>query len=158
MKKEKSLQDLKSLLQSIVSSIDGTPFQDQFRVRDMWEAVAGPHIAKKATPEGIRNGILLVSVESSVWMQELTFMKQQILERINQACESSGVKDIRFRLGKTLPGMDNFDEEMLPELTEEEQKAIEQQTAAVTDRDLRDSLQSLFSTGMKSKKKRAPRL
>jgi hypothetical protein len=54
--------------------------------------------------------------------------------------------------------MDNSDEEMLPELTEEEQKAIEQQTATVTDRDLRDSLQSLFSIGMKSKKKRAPRL
>jgi hypothetical protein len=85
-------------------------------------------------------------------------MKQQILERINQACESSGVKDIRFRLGETLPGMDNSDEEMLPDLTEGEQKAIEQQTATVTDRDLRDSLQSLFSIGMKSKKKRAPRL
>jgi hypothetical protein len=91
-------------------------------------------------------------------MQELTFMKQQILERINQACESSGVKDIRFRLGETLPGMDNSDEEMLPELTEGEQKAIEQQTATLTDRDLRDSLQSLFSIGIKSKKKKAPRV
>ena len=101
MDKKNSLQDLKSLLQSIVTKIDGAPHQDQFRIRDMWEAVVGPHIAKKATPEGIRNGILQVSVESSVWMQELTFMKQQILERINQACESSGVKDIRFRLGKT---------------------------------------------------------
>ena len=158
MRKEDSLQDIKTLLQTIVSTIDGTPFKDQFRVRDMWEAVVGPHIAKKATPEGIRNGILQVSVVSSVWMQELTFMKQQILERINQACESSGVKDIRFRLGETLPGMDNSDEEMLPELTEGEQKEIEQQTATVTDRDLRDSLQSLFSIGMKSKKKRAPRL
>ena len=158
MKKEDSLQDLKSLLHSIVTTIDGAPHQDQLRIGDMWEAVVGPHIAKKATPEGIRNGILQVSVVSSVWMQELTFMKQQILERINQACVSSGVKDIRFRLERTLQGMDNFDKEMLPELTEEEQKAIEQQTAAVTDRDLRDSLQSLFSTGMKSKKKRAPRL
>ena len=158
MKKEDSLQDIKTLLQTIVSTIDGTPFKDQFRVRDMWEAVVWPHIEKKATPEGIRNGILQVSVVSSVWMQELTFMKQQILERINQACVSSGVKDVRFRLGKTLPGMDNSDEEMLPELTEEEQKEIEQQTATVTDRDLRDSLQRLFSIGMKSKKKRAPRL
>ena len=158
MKKEDSLQDLKSLLHSIVTTIGGAPHQDQLRIRDMWEAVVGPHIAKKATPEGIRNGILQVSVVSSVWMQELTFMKQQILERINQACESSGVKDIRFRLGETLPGMDNSDEEMLPELTEGEQKEIEQQTATVTDRDLRDSLQSLFSIGMKSKKKRAPRL
>jgi hypothetical protein len=158
MKKEDKPQDLKSLLHSIVTTIDGAPHKDQLRIRDMWEAVVGPHIAKKATPEGIRNGILQVSVVSSVWMQELTFMKQQILERINQACESSGVKDVRFRLGKTPPGMDNSDEEMLPELTEEEQKAIEQQTATVTDRDLRDSLQSLFSIGMKSKKKRAPRL
>ena len=158
MKKEDSLQDLKTLLQTIVSTIDGTPLQDQLRIRDMWEAVVGPHIAKKATPEVIRNGILQVSVVSSVWMQELTFMKQQILERINQACVSSGVKDVRFRLGKTLPGMDNSDEEMLPELTEEEQKEIEQQTATIEDQEVRESLQSLFSIGMKSKKKKAPRV
>ena len=81
MKKEDSLQDLKSLLHSIVSRIEGTPLKDQFRIRDMWEAVVGSHIAKKAHPEGVKNGILQVSVESSVWMQELTFMKQQILER-----------------------------------------------------------------------------
>ncbi len=129
MKKEDSLQDLKSLLHSIVTTIDGAPHQDQLRIRDMWEAVVGPHIAKKASPEGVRNGILLVSVESSVWMQELTFMKQQILERINQACESSGVKDIRFKLRKSPQGMEISDKEILPELSEEEQAIIEKQTA-----------------------------
>ncbi len=154
MKKENNLQDLKSLLQSIVSGMEGAPLKEQIRIRDMWEAIVGPHIAKKASPEGIRNGILSVSVESSVWMQELTFMKQQILERINKVCESSKVQDIRFKLGKTPRGMDNSNEGMLPELNEEEQAMIEKQTGAIEDQDVRESLQSLLSTGLKSKKKR----
>ena len=156
MKKEDSLQDLKSLLRSIVTTIDGAPPQDQFRIRDMWEGVVGSHIAKKAHPEGVKNGILQVSVESSVWMQELTFMKQQILERLNQVCESSGVKDIRFKLGKTTQGMYNSGEDLLPGLTEEEQAIIEKQTGAIEDQEIRASLQSLFSTDLRNKKKRSP--
>ena len=153
MKKEDRPQDLKSLLRSIVTTIDGAPLQEQLRIREMWEAVVGPHIAKKASPEGIRNGILFVSVESSVWMQELTFMKQQILERINKVCESSKVQDIRFKLGKTPQGMDNSNEGILPELNEEEQAMIEKQTGAIEDQDVRASLQSLLSVDLKNKKK-----
>ena len=156
MKKEDSLQDLKSLLRSIVKKIDGAPPQDQFLIRDMWEGVVGSHIAKKAHPEGVKNGILQVSVESSVWMQELTFMKQQILERLNQVCESSGVKDIRFKLGKSTKGMYNSGEDLLPGLTEEEQAIIEKQTGAIEDQEIRASLQSLFSTDLRNKKKRSP--
>ena len=158
MKKEDSLQDLKSLLQSIVSGMEGAPLQEQLRIRDMWEAVVGPHIAKKASPEGVKNGILFVSVESSVWMQELTFMKQQILERLTQSCESSGVKDIRFKLGKISQRMGTYDDEMAPELNEEEQAMIKKQTANVEDEEIRASLQSLFSTDLKNKKKKAPPL
>jgi hypothetical protein len=54
--------------------------------------------------------------------------------------------------------MDSYDEEMVPELTEEEQAIIEKQTGAIEDQEVRASLQSLFSTGMKSKKKKAPRV
>ena len=158
MKKEDSLQDLKSLLHSIVSGMEGVPLQEQLRIQDMWEAVVGPHIAKKASPEGVKNGILFVSVESSVWMQELTFMKQQILERLTQSCESSGVKDIRFKLGKISQGMVNSDEALLPELSEEEQAIIEKQTGAIEDQEIRASLQSLFSTDLKNKKKSKPEL
>ena len=158
MKKEDSLQDLKSLLRSIVTTIDGAPPQDQFLIRDMWEGVVGSHIAKKAHPEGVKNGILQVSVESSVWMQELTFMKQQILERLNQVCESSGVKDIRFKLGKISQRMGSYDEEIVPELNEEEQAMIKKQTANVEDEDVRASLQSFFSTDLKNKKKSKPEL
>jgi hypothetical protein len=158
MNKKNSLQDLKSLLHSIVPTINGAPHQDQFRIRDMWETIVGLHIAKKASPEGVRNGILYVNVESSVWMQELTFMKQQILDRIHQTCESSGVKDIRFKLGKIPQGMEDSDEDLLPRLSEEEQAKIEKQTAAIKDQEVRESLQSLYSTDLKNKKKRAPRL
>jgi len=158
MKKEDNLQDLKSLLHSIVSGMEGAPLQEQLRIRDMWEAVVGPHIAKKASPEGVKNGILFVSVENSVWMQELTFMKQQILERLTQSCESSGVKDIRFKLGKISQRMGSYDEEIAPELNEEEQAMIKKQTANVEDEDVRASLQSLFSTDLKNKKKSKPEL
>ena len=54
--------------------------------------------------------------------------------------------------------MDNSGEDLLPGLTEEEQAIIEKQTGAIEDQEIRASLQSLFSTDLKNKKKKAPPL
>ena len=57
------------------------------------------NVASKALPEGVqRNGILVVGVASSVWMQELQFSKHLIVENINRECKKKLIKDIHFRL------------------------------------------------------------
>jgi predicted nucleic acid-binding Zn ribbon protein len=44
--------------------------------------------------------ILWISVSSSTWMQQLEFMKKQIVQRLNEHIGEIVIKDIRFRIGE----------------------------------------------------------
>ena len=71
-------------------------------VWDVWEKAVGASVASKALPEGVqRNGVLVVGVASSVWMQELQFSKHLMIENINRECKKKLIKDITFRLASS---------------------------------------------------------
>jgi hypothetical protein len=147
------LKDLKTILGTMLRTMDSPPQREQFRVWDIWEEVVGPQIAGKTRPEALRNGVLVVSVTSSVWMQELSFMKQKILDRINQTLAPATIREIRFKLGDIRQAGAGCYEEPLPQLTEEEQEIIAQHTASIEDQGLRESLQKLFTASRRRKKK-----
>ena len=147
------LKDLKTILGTMLRTMDSPQQREQFRVWDIWEGVVGPQIAGKTRPEALRNGVLVVSVTSSVWMQELSFMKQKILDRINQTLAPGTIREIRFKLGDIQQAGAGCDEEPLPQLTEEEQEIIAQHTASIEDQGLRESLQKLFTASRRRKKK-----
>jgi hypothetical protein len=147
------LKDLKTILGTMLRTMDSPPQREQFRVWDIWEEVVGPQIAGKTRPEALRNGVLVVSVTSSVWMQELSFMKQKILDRINQTLAPATIREIRFKLGDIQQAGAGCYEEPLPQLTEEEQEIIAQHTASIADQGLRESLQKLFTASRRRKKK-----
>ena len=48
-----------------------------------WSMAMGPELAPLAWPLGERNGVLLVGGEDAMIMQELTLMREEILERAN---------------------------------------------------------------------------
>lgn len=70
------------------------------RIVNDWERIVGRKIADHSKPVGIRGRTLLVNVDSSVWLSELSsFFKKSILERVNEELDEKRFKDIRFRIG-----------------------------------------------------------
>ena len=59
----------------------------------------GPPITEHAEPIMLRGGILTVNVADSAWLTELTFLKKDILERINRGLLKPAVRDLRMKLG-----------------------------------------------------------
>ena len=55
----------------------------EFRAVEIWEATVGEPVAQRTRPVGIRDGVLFVEVSSSVWMQELVLLRDEIVERLN---------------------------------------------------------------------------
>ena len=72
----------------------------EYGVWPVWNEVVGKTIAANAQPEKIRNGTLFVKVTSSVWMQQLQFMKEMIAEKLNHRLEREVVKNIFFVVGR----------------------------------------------------------
>ncbi|MBF0468183.1 MAG: DUF721 domain-containing protein [Desulfamplus sp.] len=70
------------------------------RIWDLWHVSVGETIAREAKPGAFKDGILIVNVSSSVWMQQLTFLKQDIVAKLNQILECEMVKEIRFKIAK----------------------------------------------------------
>jgi predicted nucleic acid-binding Zn ribbon protein len=64
----------------------------------VWAGVVGEKVAAHTQAWSISNGELLVLVDAHAWTQELTFLKPDILRKLNEALGGPVVKDIRFTL------------------------------------------------------------
>jgi len=61
-----------------------------------WREIVGPQIAASSRPDRIRDGVLFVACKSSMWSNELSLHKQDIVKRLNAAVGKQIVKDIHF--------------------------------------------------------------
>jgi len=64
---------------------------------DRWGEIVGPKIADVTTAERLVDGRLWISVSHPAWRIELTFIKQELIDKVNDDLGEKIVKDIIFR-------------------------------------------------------------
>jgi len=74
--------------------IDGK--MQELDVVSAWEEMMGKAIAMRTTKIYIKEGILHLTISSSVMRDELKFGKQVIIERVNQKAGSKLIRDVWF--------------------------------------------------------------
>ena len=62
-----------------------------------WEVVVGLTVAKHVQPISLEKGILTLKADSSVWRQQISFMKPQLLDRISDEFSQYKVRDLRVK-------------------------------------------------------------
>ena len=72
-------------------------------ILSFWNEVVGESIALHTRPIKVYDGRMTVLVESPSWTQELTFLKNKILERLNKSMGKEIIKDIYFKIGNIDP-------------------------------------------------------
>lgn len=74
--------------------------ENELKIYNVWKDCVGETIAKFASPIGIKNNKLMVSVENSVWRFELNNRKKEIILKINSHLQTLKnrilIKDIVF--------------------------------------------------------------
>ena len=68
-----------------------------------WADIVGRKLARHARALRVDNGKLFVEVDSSVWSQELTLMKRDILRQINDRIGHRAIDNIHYVLGGARP-------------------------------------------------------
>lgn len=71
------------------------PKAQKYRVFSIWHKVVG-EVSRQARPRRLQGDVLFVATASSVWSQELTFMRQVILSKLNHALGGEYIREIRF--------------------------------------------------------------
>ena len=70
----------------------------QHDVREVWESAVGKDIARNAKPAMLKKGMLYVHVKNSTWMQELSLLKENLIEAINSKLGREDVVEMRFKI------------------------------------------------------------
>jgi predicted nucleic acid-binding Zn ribbon protein len=145
---------LSNLMTSLFS---GTPVRkrlEEGRIWLVWDDAVGAHIAAKARPVSFRDGMLTVAVANSPWMQQLTFLKQGIINKLNEQLGCDLVQDIFLKAGQTQPLPPQPEPIKRPErqLTVEETHRIAEQTASLSDPVLRDAFASILARDLGAKR------
>jgi predicted nucleic acid-binding Zn ribbon protein len=66
---------------------------------EAWRSAAGETIGRVTRAGAIRRGALEVFVANSTLMQELTFQKSALLEKLRQLLPDEKLANLRFRIG-----------------------------------------------------------
>ena len=99
-KTPQSIDRVGEVLGSSLKRLDLSYRLNEYGVWPVWDEVVSKTIAANAQPEKIRNGTLFVKVTSSVWMQQLQFMKEMIAEKLNHRLNREVVKNVFFVVGR----------------------------------------------------------
>lgn len=120
------------------------------RLQNVWFQAVGPRIAAQTYPDSIKKTILFVKVANASWMQQLHFMKQDILEKFNHLHQQDPVSNIFFTIGEiNAPAAKKKDPflpaDEMPALKARDKKMIEKSLAAIADEELRDILKKAMT-------------
>ena len=99
-RRRSNLSGIGDLLSEAMSSAGLTDQARRFDISRIWREAVGPRIAERTAPYSFNRGTLVVKVASAAWQNELTFLKTQILEKVNRALGGEVVRELRVLSGR----------------------------------------------------------
>ncbi|MEW6247337.1 MAG: DUF721 domain-containing protein [Nitrospirota bacterium] len=151
-----SFDSLESILGGMARRLGLDAKLAEFRLRRRWGEIVGLQIAAHTRPDHIRFKKLYLLVRDSVWLHQLTFLKPDLLARINAEAGGEAVTDIVLRIGDFGPEDEELrrstpDPEPRPS-TLEPRTALEHEAAAhaeaVKDPELRARLAAVMAQAL----------
>jgi len=92
-------QPIGEILADLVKSLGIAQKLSEHEAVVAWKDVVGTRIAEHSHAIRVNNGLLLVEVDSSVWAQELRFMKQKIMRELNNRVGKTAIENVHFVIG-----------------------------------------------------------
>jgi len=139
----------------VLSDGTGRPaMADKFRrygLWNRWRELVGSEVAAHSQPARWQGGTLVVRVEHPAWIQELTYLKPQMIASIKERLPKTPIKDIRFEVGKLeLPSEEERADDAIETrgLTADEREFVEQVTGEIADPEIRQAAERAMSKGM----------
>lgn len=101
----------------------------------LWAEIVGKEIAIHTQAEIIRNGVMTVTADNPTWSQQLSLLRTNYIDQINQRLGEKIVKEIRFKTGSiSFQDSEPIEKEIvLPQLSVFEEKKIREQIGIIED-------------------------
>ncbi|MDH5203741.1 MAG: DUF721 domain-containing protein [Nitrospirota bacterium] len=133
-------------------------FEDGVRLAEMkkkWDDLFHEPLSSHMSPLMLSGGEVILNVDSPVWLQELNFLKEDLIKKLSHY----GVRSVRFRLGRVSTGITSGVKRQSTtrsgskdkSLTAKELSYIEETVSQINDNALRETarkaIQKAFNSG-----------
>lgn len=78
----------------------------QYALWEQWEQIVGAQLAATARPLRMQDTTLVIAAPNHAWVQQLTFMGPEILQKVQQYLEDGLVTGVRFVVARAADGAD----------------------------------------------------
>lgn len=150
-------QPIHSILENTLKSLEIDVPIKTYSIIGAWREIVGETLADHTQPRRIRNQILFIDVIHPTWMQQLQFLKSDLLKKVNTFLGEPLLQDIRFRLGKISPrptSPSKPDPWRREELDETKRKRIVDFLQKVKDEEIRRTMERVLLKGAKLEQSR----
>lgn len=98
--RERPATAIGSWMPAVLSKLRIDQRQGEAEIARVWNHLVDPTLTAHAQPTGIHKGTLFVTVDSSVWMDEiLRYRRKEILGRLQNSFGKELIQRISFRVG-----------------------------------------------------------
>jgi len=97
MRKPKSIEDL---VKGVIKELSKKGRLSAEEIAAVWASAVGDAAAKHTKPIAFRRSDLVVHVDDSGWLYELSTKKRDILKKLEGKLKNRKLKNIRFRIGE----------------------------------------------------------
>ena len=90
-------KSIKDLLSDYFKGSDFKEINDTINMNKSWNKIVGKTISKNTEITRIKNGKITIKTSNPIWRNELTFQKEELLNRLKKEEPELNIKEIEFR-------------------------------------------------------------
>lgn len=134
------MHPLGSILRKYIKDVDLVSVRKLSNIKRRWKDIVGHTISSHTSPYILRDGVLMITVDTPQWLHHLGFFKEEIKNKVKEY----NVNRIHFLLG-SLPDRhkDEEEKEEMP-LSDDDTRYIDNTLISVRDGELKKQLRTLL--------------
>jgi hypothetical protein len=118
------------------------------RIKNDWHKLFDRPLAIHMSPSRLSEGELLLNVDSPMWIQQLSYYKREIINKLS----FYGVRDVRFRIGKIVSKKEGRSAGPLTEISSEDRIFISGLVSGISDGELKEAVKGAAEKSLRRKK------
>ena len=88
---------IKELLANYFKGSKFKEINEIINLNKLWKTIAGKTISKNTEVMGTKKGKIIIKTSNPIWRNELTFQKEDLLNRLKKEKPELNIKEIEFK-------------------------------------------------------------
>ncbi len=97
---KKKAEHIDGIIKTLIEKLSKDERPTSEEIGAAWTEAAGDKAVRHARPVSLRKKRLIINVDGSSWLYELTLRKESLLVKMKQRLGQEKIKELQFRIGE----------------------------------------------------------